>query len=456
MDRPNLTNDKSMRDLIRLAWPVFVAQVAVMANGLIDTLMAGHLSSIDLAAVGIGAAIYASLFISVTGILLALSPTVAHLQGGRRYEEIGEQVRQAAWLAGVLAVLTIALLTFPEPLLAIAQLTPEVASKVQAYLDAMAWGAPAALFFRVFYGFSAGISRPRPVMVLNLLGLGLKLPLNWIFMHGQLGLPPLGAAGCGVASSLIAWLLAILSWIWCYRQEAYRPYGLFSRWSWPEWTRLAALARLGLPIGATFLVDVTAFTFMALFIARFGPVASGAHQIASSLAALVFMLPTAIGHAAAVLAGQALGRSEAGAARLVGLRGLQLGLGCALILATLIAFGNKTIASLYTHDSAVQALTGQLLLLVALYHLADALQAVAVYLLRSYRKTAIPMLIYALALWGVGLGGGVMLGLGGVLGPARGPSGFWWAAIAGLWLAGFGVGAYWWHIANKATKDSTQ
>ena len=91
-----------LRNLLHLSWPVLIAQLAVMANGVIDTVMAGQLSAIDLAAVGIGASIYIAVFVSVMGILLALTPTVAHLYGGGRYLEIGEEVRQSAWLALVI------------------------------------------------------------------------------------------------------------------------------------------------------------------------------------------------------------------------------------------------------------------------------------------------------------------------------------------------------------------
>lgn len=69
------------RELLHLAWPVLIAQAAVMANGVIDTLMAGRLSPVDLAAVGIGASIYATVFVTAMGVLLALTPVVSHHYG---------------------------------------------------------------------------------------------------------------------------------------------------------------------------------------------------------------------------------------------------------------------------------------------------------------------------------------------------------------------------------------
>ena len=110
---------KHAADIYRLAWPVLVAQLAVIAYGVIDTVVAGRYSTEDLAAVGIGAAIYFSVFVALMGVLIALSPIVAQLLGAGRHGEIGEQVRQGMWLTLGLALLSIVVFAYPEPLLAL-------------------------------------------------------------------------------------------------------------------------------------------------------------------------------------------------------------------------------------------------------------------------------------------------------------------------------------------------
>jgi len=427
----------AVRDIARLAWPVYVAQIAVMGNGVIDTVMAGRYGTTDLAAVGIGAAIYATLFITLMGVLFALTPIVAQAHGAGRHGAIGEQVRQSAWLALAVSALSVALLAHPGWLLALTGVPPAVEAITRGYLDAIAWGVPAALLFRVFASFSTAVSLPRRVMVLNLLGLGLKAPLNWVFMHGAFGLPALGGAGCGLATAAIGWLTCIVAWTWCARDPDYRRYRVFERWSWPAARAQWQLVALGVPIGATFFVDVTAFTFMALFIARFGPLYSAAHQIAANLAALAFMLPLAIGNATSVLVGQALGAARPGRARTAALAGLGLGLASGLAAGATLFLAAAPIAGLYTADPDVRRLAAALLALVALYHVLDALQAVAASALRGYKRTTMPMLIFAVGLWGVGLGGGYVLGVAGVdlAGVRIAPlaaTGFWIAAVAGM------------------------
>jgi len=436
------------RELLHLAWPVLIAQAAVMANGVIDTLMAGRLSSIDLAAVGIGASIYAIVFVTAMGVLLALTPVVAHHYGAGRFAEIGADVRQCAWLALVLSVIAFAVLKHPDPLLSFSRLTPEVEVKVRAYLDGVAWAVPGVLFFRVFFGFTAGIGRPRPVMAFNLMGLALKVPLNWVFMYGHFGFPAMGGAGCGWSSAVIMWTIATLAWLWCRRDAEYAPYGVFARFDPPRLPALREYLVLGLPMGVTFLVDVTAFTFMALFIARLGPEISAAHQIAANVAVFVFMVPMALGSAAGVVVGQALGAGNSRRSRHAGLLGLAVGVTAAMILGIVIYLGAEPLARAYTADAQVAAAAATLLSIVAFYHVADAVQAVMAQVLRGYKRATAPMVIYAIALWGVGLGGGYLLGLTDTLGPARGAAGFWIAGTASLLVAGAGVLGYFLRISR--------
>lgn len=447
-----------MRSLYRLAWPVFITQVSIVLNGLIDTLMAGHLSALDLAAVGVGFSVFATIFITASGVLLALTPAVAHLFGAGKHGEIGGEVRQAAWLGLALLVLVEVLLLFPGPLLSISQLSPEMEAKVRLYLIAMAWSAPASMAMRVFTSFSSGIGRPRPVMVLSLVGLCLKAPLNWVFMFGNLGLPALGAAGCGLSTAVITWLSVMTAWYWCWRWPDYRAYGVFERWDWPRAAPLGELLKLGLPIGATFLVDVTAFTFMALFIARLGPAASAAHQIAANLAVLCFMVPTAVGHAGGVLSGQALGAGNPREALRAGLRAWAMGLTCTLVLSLALWLSHDLLPAHYTDDMDVRRMASHLILLVAAYHLADGVQTLAVSLLRGYKEATVPMAVYVFAQWGIGLPLGIWLGLGSLSGPpeagALGPAGFWIGNATALGVAAVAVAIYWLMVARRRLGDA--
>ncbi len=446
----------STSQLLHLAWPVLIAQLALMGNAVIDTAMAGRLSATDLASVGIAASIQATVLMSLVSVLLALPPLIAHLYGSNRHEEVGREIHQSVWISLALALIAILVFCFPGPLVGISHLEPQVEEKVRAYLSASAFGVPAVFALRIFMGFSTGIGRPRPVMFFNLLSLALKVPLNAVFMYGLLKAPEMGGPGCAVATAVDAWLMATLAWGWCLRNPNYSEFRVNSQLAGPDMKALREFLKLGLPIALTFIADVTAFTFMALFIARLGPVFSAAHQIAANLAALAFMVPLALGNATSVLVGQSLGAGGYVEARSISWTGIRISMTAGIMLCFTFWLGAPHIAALYTSDQTVRHIAIPLIRLVALYHLGDALQAVAVNALRGYKKSVAPMLIYAILLWGPGLGGGILLGLTDKFGPARGAPGFWIAAIASLWLVGILVTIYLNAVSRKPLRPIPQ
>ena len=430
------------RQIIRLAWPVLIAQLALMANSVIDTAMAGRLSAVDLAAVGIGASIMVTVVLALLSVLLALPPIIAQLYGAQRHAEIGPEIHQSVWISLLLALIAIFLLHHPGPFITMSQLQPAVEAKVRAYLDAASWGVPAAIGMRLFFGLSTGIGRPRPVMLFNLTALTIKVPLNAVFMYGLFGMPALGGPGCAAATATTAWIMATVAWTWCLHRPEYAPFALRTRFAPPRPKAILEFLKLGIPIGLTFIADMTGFTFMALFIARLGPIYSAAHQVAANLAVVVYMVPLALGTATAILVGQAVGAGERERARRISWKGIRLGMAIALVSCLVLRLVTPQIAALYTTDVTVQQVAIPLIMLVGIYHLGDALQVMGVTVLRSYKKTVVPMLIYAATVWGLGLGGGYLLGLTDTFGPARGAAGVWMAGAASMWLVGAMIALY--------------
>ena len=463
------------KQIVHLGWPVLVAQLATMANSVIDTVMAGHYSARALATVGLGSSIYFSIFITLMGILIALSPVTAQHFGAGRHAAITHDVRQGLWMALMLSAIGIVLLRFPDPFLTLSGMRPDIAADVRTYLQALMWAAPAMLAFRVFASFSTAVSQPRAVMVIQLLGLLLKIPLNWILMYGKFGVPEMGGIGCAWALAIEAWLMLAAALLWLRFGPGLRRYQVFAQVDPIDWRAQWQIIKLGLPIGISFLIDVTSYTFMALFIARLGEAHSAAQQIAANLGALAYMVPLAIANAAAVVTGQLIGAGDMQRARAAGWTGLGICLITSLCVAALILTLHTPITRAYTADAQVAALAGPLAALVAVFHVFDALNAVAANVVRAYKKAVVPMVAFALALWIVGLGGGYMLafgastaaGAGGgaasstgtvgntaaALAPLLSPlgaQGFWIGAIAGMALAAAICAAYF-NLVSKAT-----
>ncbi|ANJ72751.1 MATE family efflux transporter [Ralstonia insidiosa] len=442
-----------VRRIAALAWPVLIGQLAVIAFGVLDTAMAGRASAADLAAIGLGGSIYVTVYISLMGVLQALSPIAGQLYGAQRHSEIGEEVRQAIWLGLALAAIGMLLLWFPAPLLHLANASPELAEKATAYLRYEALALPAALGFRIYSALNNALSRPVMVTVLQLGGLVLKFPLNALFLYGGMGIPAMGGPGCALASMIISWLWFAAGAAILMRNPAYKPFKIFTQFSPPNRARLWALIRLGVPMGFTYLIEITSFTLMAIFIARLGTVVLAGHQIAANLGAVAYMVPLSLSIATSTLAAQSIGARDRTAARRISLNGIKLAVICAAIVGAAVLMLRHDLVSLYTHDAAVLAIAVPLLPFIAFYQMFDALQVMAAFILRAYKIALIPTVIYALSLWGVGLGGGYVLGFG-LFGDGaaalRGAAGFWAANGLSLMVAGALLVSYFNRVSRTA------
>ena len=428
--------------ILRLAWPVLIAQLAVIASGVLDTVMSGRYSAVDLAAVGIGASVYFSVFIGLMGVVQALSPIAGQLFGGKHYEKIGDETRQTAWLALALSAFGVMMLSFPEPFLRLTGAPAEVEARTRAYLQGIAWALPAMLLFRVFFALTTAVSRPRAVMAINLIYFATKIPLNALFIYGALGAPELGGPGCAIATAIASWIVVVLAWVYCAKHPFYAPFRIFARWSWPDPAILWNHLKLGVPLGLALFIEVTSFTFMAIFLARLGATTSAGHQIASNITAVFYMFGLAVGNATGVLIAQAIGARDFSLARHTGFTGMRIMFSISVCAGMLISVSASRIVGFYSHDADVQALASKLLVYVAIFQIFDTAQVVIVNALRGYKITVIPMLVYTVALWGIGLGGGYALGLeripsAGALGldTPMGAAGFWLAGVASLIIA---------------------
>jgi multidrug resistance protein, MATE family len=420
----------STRRLFELAWPILVAQLAVVGLGVIDTVMAGRLSATDLAGVAVGSAIYSTVFVGAMAVLGSLTQIAGHHFGARRYAEIGTDVGQTLWLAMFLTLLAAPPLIFNGPWMRLLGAEANVAAISTAYLWAVTCGMPASLASRAFVGLNAAVGRPRVTMAINVAAFALKVPLNLLLMYGAGPIPALGGVGCGVATALLLWLIFcanFLLWRLDPFYARFRPPG--HRRHGPIWERQKELLRLGVPAGMSVLIEVSSFTFMALLLARFGAVTVAGHQIVANLVALLFMVPLAYGIATSVLVSQSLGAGSPRLAREAALRGYRIAVTTGLVLAAATWIGREAIVATFTTNAEVAAVSLALIGLATLFHLFDAAQGVAGFILRGYKIAVLPMVIYSVCLWAIGLAGGWWLAY-------RPPSSWSYGPAASFWIAG--------------------
>ena len=438
------------------AGTVLVGQLAIMAFGVADTVIAGRYSDTALAALSVGSALYISVYVGLIGIVQALLPIWAEMRGAREYERLGRSLRQSLYLSIFISLTGMAALLTPGPLLHWAQVPDLLRSEVQAYLAVLAFAFAPSLLFRIYSTFNQSLGKPLLVTWLQVGALLVKVPLSVWFVAGGGGLEPMGAVGCAWATLLVNYLLAGLALVMLRTQTLYKPFCLWQRMERPDWSQIGSFARLGIPGGLAYMVEITSFTLMALFIARLGTVASASHQIAASVAAVLYMMPLSMAIACSARVSFWLGAGRPDYAKQVILLGFRLTALISIMLVATLLIVNKFIAGLYSSNPEIVSMGSSLLLWVAFYHLADSMQALSSFLLRSYRITLTPLALYAILLWGLGLYGGYQLAYKNIAGQVatQSASSFWAASTFAIGLVACCLMALLWTAVQKSQSIS--
>jgi MATE family multidrug resistance protein len=412
--------------LIRLAVPVVIVQVGLMAMGMVDVIMVGHYSPADLAATALGNVFVYGIAGFSMGVLFALDPLVSQAFGAGDQPAVARTVQRGMLIAAILSLPTMALLLIAGPLLAYLGQPAEVVPLATAYMSVSAPGIPAFLAFVVLRQSLQAMNRLKPVLITIVFANLLNAGLTWVLVFGKFGAPTHGSFGAGLATSIARVVLAVmllaLSW------KVFRP--LFN----PRRHQAFALApllrtmRIGLPIGGQMLLEMGAFSVIALMMGRLGTVPMAAHQVAINIASGAFMVPLGVSSAVAVLVGQAIGAGDPERARRAASAGLVTGAGFMLVSASVFIGVPGLLARIYTSDMAVALMAAALIPIAGVFQVFDGLQIVSLGILRGVGDTRAPMVINVLGFWLLGFPASLLLCFGAGLG---GP-GLWWGLVVGL------------------------
>ncbi|GAB3035438.1 MATE family efflux transporter [Bowmanella dokdonensis] len=429
-----------IRQLVKLSWPLLIAQVTQTLMGVSDTIMAGRVSATDMAAVAIAASVVMPILFFLQGIILALPPIVSRLDGSKKWTEIPEKGQQTLWLALMFSVPLALCYPLVPGLAGLLPMDPELERITLDYIQYLLLGAPAFAVYQVFRQYCEGLSVTRPSMVIMGIGLLVNIPANYVFIYGKLGLPAFGGAGCGIATSLVFTAMMICTWLYTHFAPAMRRYHMFQRWYAPRFDEIGQILRLGVPIAMTILFEVSLFAVVALLLSPYGPIVVAAHQVALNFSSLMFMVPLSLGLAVAIRVGYLLGEDKPLNARKAVHGAWMVGIGCALITASLSFLLRYQIAGLYTVDQKVVSLAADLMFLAAIFQFSDAIQVISGCALRGYKDTKAMFYISFVSYWGIGLTTGCILGLTDWIVPKMAASGFWIGFIVGLTAAAIFLG----------------
>lgn len=417
---------------LKFGFPIILAQLLQMSMNFVDTVMAGRLSALDLAAVAIGSSILLPFLVFGLGTLMAVNPIVAQNYGSRKFNQIGSNVRQALWLSQLIAFPFFFAVRNLEFIMLGIGVTSEVIPVADGYLKAISWGIFPCLAYGALRYFNEGLSVTRPGMYVALIGTIVNIPLNYVLMYGKLGFPQLGAIGTGYASSIVFLILFTGILVFTYSFRPYKRFGIFSRFRLPEITYLKEISYIGFPIGVSATMEVSMFAIVSLLMGTLGTIAVAGHQVAINFAAITFMVPFGLSMAITARVGQSAGKGRIDEARFKGFVGVGM---CTVFMcctAIFMILFPEYIVAIYTNDKNVTNMAVQLLYMAAIFQLSDGLQVGGFGALRGLKDTKKPMYVNIFAYIVVGLSLAWYLGIYLEIGPI----GLWSGLIVGLTIAG--------------------
>lgn len=431
--RKLIPSQSAAGELLRLALPIVVVQVGLMAMGVVDSIMVGRLSAAALAGVAIGNIYFFACVIFGMGVLLALDPIVAQAVGAGDAAAVTRALQRGVLLSIVLTIpLSLLLLTI-EPALVVLRQPVAVIPIAAGYVWREIPGILPFLAFTVLRESLQAMGRMRAIILAILLGNLLNVVLNWALIYGHWGVPPMGAFGSAWSTTVSRWVmtvgLAAIAW------PELRPH---FRALHPDTLAPGPLGRmlaLGAPIGAQMQLEFGVFGAIGLFMGRMGTVPVAAHQIALNLASLTFMVPLGISGAAAVLVGHAVGRGDAVAARRGAKTAIFFGVGFMSLTALAFLLMPVPLARVYSNEVAVVALAAVLLPIAGVFQMFDGLQVVCIGALRGLGDTRTPFAMNLLGFWFLGIPVSLYMGFRTTLGPR----GLWWGLVVGLVIVSLGL-----------------
>jgi MATE family multidrug resistance protein len=412
--------------LLRLAVPIVAVQLGWMAMGVVDTIVVGHVSADAMAAVALGNLLFLAISLFGMGVLMGLDPVVAQAAGARDPHAIQRGAQRGLALALGLTVFSTLALLPARPLFSALRQPAVIVPTAAAYTHIAIVGFLPFYVFVLVRVVLQATGRVASMVWAMLAANALNLVLNWVFVFGHLGMPPLGAIGSSWATTLSRWALALFMVAFAWRDV--RP--LVRPWL-PESLRPDVLWRLlaiGLPIGIQLELELGIFNVVGLMMGRLGAVPMAGHQVVLSLSSLTFMVPLGVSIATSVLVGQAVGRSDVPGARRAALAGLACGVGFMASSAVVMLTLPGPLARVFTTDPAVVAMAASLIPVAGVFQVFDGTQVVSIGVLRGTGDTRTPLIVNIFGYWVIALPLSAWLGLH----TPAGPVGLWWGLVVGL------------------------
>lgn len=420
------------REALAIGAPLMVSMGSYTLMQFTDRVFLGRHSVAEIAA-SVPAGITSFLFLSFfMGVASCVGVLVAQYAGACRPERVGPALWQGVWFSLAASAILAGLAFLGSPLFAWAG-HPEAVRALEAdYFFILTLGGGFVILSTTLSSYFSGLERTVPVMLVNLAGAALNIPLDYALIFGKWGAPELGIRGAAmatVAGSAFSCLLFVALILGSPEARLRHRIAALPR---PDPEMLLRLLRIGLPAGVQFFLDILALTGFSLLVGRLGLVALSATNIAFSINSLTYLPVIGLSMAASILVGRSQGQKRPDIAQRATGNILRLSLGWMWAVGLVFVLLPGPLLDLFETTPGVAPLPGDpafadirdmgvvLLRYVALYSLIDGVSIVYFGALKGAGDTRFVMLtmlaacvgVLILPVWAL-----VNTGTGGIHGP---------------------------------------
>ncbi|MBN3860102.1 MATE family efflux transporter [Neisseriaceae bacterium PsAf] len=404
-----------VRRLLGIGFPMYIAMVFLSGMGLAGTIITGQYNTDDLTAVSLANLLYFTSYLTISSLIVALNPMLSQLLGAGKIQEMGELCRQGllfSFLVSILGTIFWLLLIYPITLyLAHENYDVYIQDTVKYYLIIVTVAFPASFLQRTLQVYLTCVNKTKPIMLTAMACFILYIPFAYFLVVGGFGFEGMGGLGCAIALCITFWLMFAILAVFVIKDDFFKQFQLFNKWSKPDLEIFKEITRIGLPISVSFFLEIGVFLTIILVIVPFGKVYVASQEIVSQVSNFLYMLPQSIGLASSVRVGYSIGERRLVRARYVSGVSLCLAIFGSILTASFLIIFNQHIAQIFSNDAEVIALVGSVLVMMAFFQLSDAIQITAAGCLRGYKITKIPMYVNFISYWIVGFGLGYYLGI---------------------------------------------
>lgn len=418
-----------LKTLSIIVMPILITQVFLYLMTFFDILMTSKYDIGHLAGVSIGSSLWVPVYTGLTGILISITPIVAHYIGGNNKQQVKPSVQQGMIVAITMSLLVYALIFLAvEPIVDLMDVSAIEREIAIAYVKTISIGLIPLFLYSVLRGFIDALGLTRITMFITLLSAPINVFLNYLFIFGKFGAPELGGQGAALASALTYWVVLFITIGLIATLPSIKEYQIFSGFSGIQMKRIWTIIAMGVPIGLSIFAETTIFSAVTLMMTNYTTEILSAHQIALNFTSLLYMIPLSIAMGATIVVGQSVGARKFTEASHYAWLSVLLAIAVSFVSASILFFFREQISTFYTDDAVVVGYAVQFLIFAALFQLSDAIQAPVQGALRGYKDVKITFIMAIISYWVIGLPLGYYLATTTSLVQY----GYWVGLIAGL------------------------